>query len=298
MIISKLIMGLGAVALGAVLLSSGCNSGGDSGSAAAKQTQAEQSAPSATSQQPDSPPASSVSTPPSAAQPPAAPKSGAKPATPKPDQQTPAPQKPPAAPAQTSNGLPADLQTEGFLYSGAGNSKPMDMQMTQSTDKGQVRTGAQTITFTGLKDGKATYHIDRTGGLADLGTEDWTVSKDGVFDTSSSEMTYVGTAMELPAVPKPGLTWTIHAKADSATAKLDQVIQVRIVGKQTVTVKAGTFQDALLVEGEGTGTEQGQKIRTQLRNWYVKGLGVVKASLKLTQSNGRVSTLDMEDTSR
>jgi hypothetical protein len=170
------------------------------------------------------------------------------------------------------------------------------MELTMSSSPGKIITGSQTITLKEIKGGKAVYNVDRSGGLADLGTEEWTVDKDGLYTTKSSMMELGDKAMELPAKPTPGMTWKVHTKVDRPEIKMDMSITFRIVGKQKVHTKGGEFDNALLVEQDGTGTLQEKKVRTVSQNWYVKGLGLVKANMKTIPSTGKPQTLEIQET--
>ena len=201
----------------------------------------------------------------------------------------------PKEPTAPSDPVPADIKTEGYEYSGVGHTGAIDMELTMSTTK-DVITGSQTVALKEVKDGKAVYSIDRTGGLASLGTEEWTLSKEGVFTSKSSMMDVGDKAMELPAVPKPGMTWKVHTKSDQPTVKMDMNITFKIVGKQSISTKGGKFDDALLVEQDGVGTLQSKKVRTVSQNWYVKGLGLVKANMKTTNPDGKTESLTIQET--
>jgi hypothetical protein len=176
-----------------------------------------------------------------------------------------------------------------------GYTKPIDMELTVS-DQGAIRTGSQSIKLKGIKDGKAVYTVDRTGQLAILGSEEWTISDKGVFTTKSSMMDVGADAMELPADPKPGMTWSVHTKSDQPTAKMDMQMSFKVIGKQSVTTKAGKFRDALVIEQDGKGTLQGQKVRTESKNWYVKGIGLVKATMTNHIEGGKTESLTIQET--
>lgn len=185
---------------------------------------------------------------------------------------------------------------EGLEYSGVQHGKPIDMELVMSSEPGKVTTGSQTTTLKESKDGNSVYTVDRSGGLASLGTEEWTVNAKGVFTSKSSMMTLGDDAMELPAHPKPGMKWKFHTKSEQATAKMDMEITCQVVGNEDVKTKGGTFKNALVVEQDGTGTVQGKKVRTESKNWYVKGLGLVKATLKNHLPDGTDQTLSIQET--
>lgn len=192
--------------------------------------------------------------------------------------------------------VPPALKSEGYEYSGVARTTPLDMEETTSVSPSQVVTGSQTITCTEVKADKAVYTVDRSGGLANLGSETWTVTKDGVF--SKSSLVDVGDhAMELPASPKPGVTWKVHMKAERSDAQMDIDNVFKVVRKEKVTTKGGTFDDALLVEQIGTGTMQSKNVRTVSHSWYVKGLGLVKADMKVTYKDGTSQSVMVQETS-
>jgi len=202
---------------------------------------------------------------------------------------------PDSAPATAPGELPALLKHDAYEYEGLANSKPIDMELV--IDKGaKVITGSQSITFKGLKDGVATYNIDRTGGLSALGSEVASLEKDGVYTSSSSVATLSSHAMELPAHPKPGMTWHFHISSDKVDSSMDMETVCTVVGLKPVTTKVATYKDALLVEQDSKGTLRGEKVRTVSRNWYVKGIGTVKADLTTYMPNGKSQSLTIQET--
>ncbi len=199
------------------------------------------------------------------------------------------------APTTVSNvSLPTELKHEGFEYDGLANAKPMDMELV--TSQGTVISGSQTVTAKGVKDGKATYSIQRTGGLEILGSDEVSVEKDGVFTNSSSVAKLSSHAMELPAHPKPGMTWKFHVSADNPTSAMDMETTCKVIGIQSVTTKAGSYKDALLVQQDSVGTLQKQKVRTVSKSWYVKGIGTVKADLVTYKPDGTSEKLTIQET--
>ena len=203
---------------------------------------------------------------------------------------------PPPKPPTPVSPIPAptNIKHEGYQYSGAENTRPVDLELTMSSQPNQVTTGAQIITHTNATGDKAFYTVERTGGLQMLGTEEWMIDKDGVFTTKSSKMSFGDRAMELPADPKPGMSWTVHPKADKTSGNMDMLMTFKIIGKETVTTKKGMHPDALRVEQIGEGTVQSHKIRTVSQNWYVKGLGLVKAEMKST-ADGKTDTIMIQE---
>jgi len=201
----------------------------------------------------------------------------------------------PASKPPSASELPASLKHEGYEYEGLANSKPMDMELVQG-GANNVITGSQSITLKEVKNGVATYTVERTGGLSVLGSEIWSLESDGIYTTSSSLASLSPRAMELPASPKPGMTWHFHLKSDNPDNKMDVENNCKVIGFEPVTTKARSYEKALLVEQNGSGTLRNQKVRTVSRIWYVKGIGTVKAQVKDSLPDGKSQTLTIQET--
>lgn len=206
-----------------------------------------------------------------------------------------APKSKTTADKSAGSGLPQSIVHDGYAFSGVSFVKPLDMELTISDQKA-VRTGSQQIKLKEVKDGKAVYSVDRTGQLAILGTEEWTVTDKGVYTTKSSMMDLGPDAMELPAHPTPGMSWKVHTKSSQPTASMDMQMTFKVVGFEPVSTKAGKFKNALVIEQDGTGTLEGQKVRTESKNWYVKGIGLVKATMTNHLASGKTELMTIQET--
>ena len=191
--------------------------------------------------------------------------------------------------------LPKELVHEGYEYEGLANRKPIDMELTVA-GRGDVITGSQSITFDGMKDGKASYRVERTGGLSSLGSDTISVEKDGVYNLKSSVASLSNHAMDLPANPKPGMTWQFHVNSQQKDSQMDMATTCKVIGIQSVTTKGGKYDKALLVEQDSTGLLAGKNVRTVSRSWYVKGIGTVKADLTTHNADGSTQTLTIQET--
>ena len=281
----------------ALVVAAGCNSESSTpkdGDAKASADTSATSPASAPASSPASAPASAPATEPST--PPSSPSSAPAPTdTPSVAPGSPA-TAPPAKPVDVPKPAAKTITNEGLEYAGVKHSKPIDMELVMSSEPGKVTTGSQTVTLKESKPDKLVYSVDRSGGLAALGTEEWTVTPKGVFTTKSSMMTLGDDAMELPASPKPGMTWKFHTKSDQANASMDMEISCKILGQEDFKTKGGSYKNALVVEQDGVGTVKDQKVRTESKNWYVKGLGLVKATLKNHLPNGKIESLSIQET--
>jgi|GEM_PF-1982858 len=191
--------------------------------------------------------------------------------------------------------VPKELMHEGYQYEGLSNNKPIDMELVVS-GRSDIITGSQSVTFDGMKDGKAMYRVERTGGLSMLGSDTMAVEKDGIYNLKSSVASLSNHAMELPANPKPGMTWKFHVSSDKKDSQMDMATECKVVGIQSVKTKGGTYDKALLVEQDSTGLLAGKNVRTVSRSWYVKGIGTVKADLTTHNADGSTQTLTIQET--
>lgn len=199
-------------------------------------------------------------------------------------------------PAMPLSALPDNLKNAAYDYEGLGNDKPMDMEVTTSNSS-TVITGSQTVTLTSVKDGKATFHIERTGGLADLeGSEDDQLSSTGIIVTASDLADVGPNYIEMPADLHPGATWPSHTVVSKPGKELDTTGDFKVVGTQPVTTKKASYKDALLVTSTGKGKVQGQPVRMETKSWYVKGVGMVKSQIVMYPEKGQSATITIQET--
>lgn len=188
--------------------------------------------------------------------------------------------------------LPQELRHSAFEYYGLENTKPVDMVVEFSTQN-QTMTGAQTTSFKEMKDGKAIYTIERTGQLANLGRQEVSLEKDGIYVTDST-IAKVDHDLEMPSDLAPGKTWTSRTVVDNPGQKMDVKSTFKVVGTQKVKTKVSE-RDALLITASGEGTINTDKVRMESQSWYVKGLGAVKSIIKTTYPGGRVETVTIQE---
>lgn len=199
----------------------------------------------------------------------------------------------PTAPAPDLAAIPANLKHDAFEYYGLGNANPIDMEVANSAQSG-VMTGAQTTKFEGMKDGKAVFSIERTGGLISLGMQKVTVEPDGVYATESS-IVKLERELELPAELTPGKTWANRTVVDQPSQKVDVKNTFKVVGPTKVTTKAGE-RDALLITSTGKGQIQGQNVTINSKSWFVRGVGNVKSELTIQYPNNRTEKVTIQET--
>lgn len=210
--------------------------------------------------------------------------------------QVPVEQTPPKEPAASTEEVPADLKHAAFDYYGLASGKDLTLEIRTST-KPEVYTGGQKAVLKSVKDGKATYSIERSGGLAEMlgKSQDVVVDKNGIYAISIEGAPIEPIQQELPADMSPGKTWTSKSKFSLSGQEFVTDTKFRIVGPEKVTTKLGTF-DAILVINEGMNIVGGQKMQITAKAWYVKGMGEVKVALTSKNTTGQTATVDVEAT--
>ncbi len=191
--------------------------------------------------------------------------------------------------------VPASAKTDGYEYFGLAYNKPLDFELKNTS--GTTKTGSQTTSYEGVKDGNASFVINRTGGLVDYGETDHVISTpEGVFTISTSSGKMAAKHLELPAKLGPGVTWKSNIDLTTVDGQRTQSEdRSKVVGTEQVKTQGGTF-DALLVTAEGDATIGGQKGKTQSKTWYVKGRGAVKYELTITPAGKAPVTVTLEET--
>jgi len=202
---------------------------------------------------------------------------------------------PKQAPTATLADVPEALKNDAYHYYGLGNPNPMSMEIVISDQPKDKFTGTQTIAIKEVKDGKPIFSIDRTGQLGKLGSQEVSLTDEGIFNTMSTIAKIGPKDMELPAKLSPGVTWKSHAEISQGAESVINDSELKVVGPDKVKTAAGEH-DALLITSTGQSTIGGKKAKTTSKNWYVLDLGVVKSVLVNTYSDGKVQTITIQET--
>lgn len=211
---------------------------------------------------------------------------------PKPATKTPEPEKPVEQKVLTLADIPADLKGEAYSYYGLENTKPLEMEAVYSSN-GIRLTGTQSISLVRIEDGKPVFEISRTGDLVQLGTQEVTLEKDGLYVTKLD----VGTAnhdLELPNDLTKGKSWTNEMTIDEPNQKLEIASKFTVVGPAKVKT-AVAERDAILITSTGSGKLNGKPVTMTSRNWYVRGLGGVKTEIKTVFKGGPSQTITVQE---
>ena len=172
--------------------------------------------------------------------------------------------------------------------------KDHDLEIRTSTNP-TVYTGSQKAVLTGVKDGKATYSLERTGGLADMlgKSQDVVVDENGVQAVSIEGEKIEPAQTELPAQMTTGKTWTSKAKFTLKGQSFETDTVFKVVGPRKVKTKLGEF-DSILVTSEGSNIVSGQKLMISAKAWYVKGMGEVRIEMTSKDEKGKEATVTVE----
>ena len=189
--------------------------------------------------------------------------------------------------------IPADLKTDAFEYFGLSNDKPVDMEYTATAQPG-LHTGSVITTLTDMKDGKPVFTIERTGGLAPLGTQKVSLEKDGIYVIESDPPILDGPQLQMPSDLTPGKSWKNRIRFDQGGTKMDVEMTYTIKGVEKFKTKKGD-REGLLVLAKGSGTRNGAKLTMESKEWHVKGLGPVRAELISKTADGKTEKVLIEE---
>lgn len=127
--------------------------------------------------------------------------------------------------------------------------------------------------------------VTKVGGQ-EKATEYYLVKADGIYRAKVNNDKIDPPVMILKLPVKKGETWKIDSKVNTQTVKGEFKVADDNV---KVTVPAGTFEKAVLVEGNDldiAGT------KTSVKQWFVAGKGIVKLTYTIQQTE---STLELKE---
>jgi hypothetical protein len=174
--------------------------------------------------------------------------------------------------------VPDELKKDAYEYYGLANSKPIKMSLVFSNST-QKLEGDQVIRQVESKDGVPRFRVERTGGLASLPGATLILKPDGLYVESLDQGEVPKPVLELPNGLTPGKRWSTANEFTLQGRKMKDASSYVVRRLEKIKVPAGEF-DALLIEGQGEMTEDGQKSTAKMRSWYVKGIGSVKMEIE------------------
>jgi hypothetical protein len=187
--------------------------------------------------------------------------------------------------------VPDSLKNAAYDYFGLGNDKLMTYKVKLNNAHLEAE-GTQSVFLEKVEDGSATFVINRTGELTQVGIETVRLDDKGVtmLDTSQGEID--GPALELPADIKVGSEWTVDLTWNLGGKKIVSKTKNTAVGTEVVETPAGKF-DCLVVKvdltGDITGSTNKQengRYTTKSTMYWSKGVGLIKLEATTRQPSG------------
>jgi hypothetical protein len=189
-----------------------------------------------------------------------------------------------AKPKAINVDLPTELKHDGYRYLGLGSSKPLTMVITGGPSK---QTGSQAFKLVKFEGGEATYRVETTGALKDLGEVEYFVRKDGVYARQYVDsVPTTKPQLQIPAKLTPGYKWNTKDEFSVQGTTVTVVQSNKILGAKTITVGGKSFS-TILISSTGTMSESGMTSKIDTKMWLVKDRGQVKVEIVRTVPNSK-----------
>jgi hypothetical protein len=193
----------------------------------------------------------------------------------------------------TASKLPDELKTDAYEYYGLVSDKPVRLEIVNG--EGAVpQIGTRTFSLDKVENGKATFIQRQGGALESEGDITLSLEKDGLYVMASSRSKLKPHSLEMPAKLEPGGGWKDHTEMDQDGQKIMLDNDLRIVRKERIATKGGTFDDALYITSTGKGTIGGQPVTLTTQHWYVRGVGPVKQIVEVTTKGKPTRTITIQ----
>jgi uncharacterized lipoprotein NlpE involved in copper resistance len=183
--------------------------------------------------------------------------------------------------------IPAELKSDAYEYYGLGRTEPIKMTVNQN---GSSEPASQTVKLTKVENGKAEFTISNEGGLSKLGEVLVSLDKEGVRVVSVNGQKADTNTFELPTGLSKGKTWPFKLPSGEQSLAGSNVVK----GTESITTAVGTYNDALVVVSTAAGKQNGESVQVSMKNWLVKGRGLVKAVITNVSGKNK-QTFTMEE---
>jgi hypothetical protein len=187
--------------------------------------------------------------------------------------------------------VPASLKHAGYEYFGLGNEKLMTYTV-KLNNAHMESEGTQSVLLDKVEEGSATYVIQRTGALTEVGIETVRLDEKGVTMMDTSKGDIEGPALEMPADIHEGSEWTIDLTWNLGGKKIASKTKNTVIGTEAIETPAGKF-DCLVVKVELTGDITGSTVKeengrytSKYTIYWAKGVGLVKLEATTRLPNG------------
>lgn len=182
--------------------------------------------------------------------------------------------------------LPASLKTDAFEYYGLGKEGETKFSVVNGENKTEASTKYMLVKVDG---DKAEFKSVNSGALAELGEVTYELSPQGIKVTKSSSVTPDPNSYELVTGLSTGKSWPFSLKASGNELSGTNTVK----GTESVKTSVGEYKDALVIETVATG-KGSEPISVKMKQWFVKGRGVVKSEIKNTIGK-QTSNIKMEE---
>ncbi len=189
--------------------------------------------------------------------------------------------------------LPEELRNDAFEYYGLSSGEPQKVEVSSSM-RPEPEIGAQTFKLREVKDGRALFEVERTGALADQQNGELELREDGLYTVKLYGSAIDPPQMEIPSDFRPGKSWTSKGAITLPNGQKTELNNTwKVVGEEKLKTKAGEFA-AMRIDGGGSMTTAGQKLKVAFKGWFVKGVGAVRIELKTTAPDGKTESVKIE----
>ena len=194
--------------------------------------------------------------------------------------------------------LPDSLKNSAYEYYGLGTDKLLTYSVKLGSDLVE-RDGTVQTTLDSVKGDVATFKIERSGEMAELGFETVELDSKGVTTVGLSIGTVKDTSLELPADIALGKEWTAKSSIQKGDTLIATTQSNKAAREEKVTVPAGTF-DCLVVLSTGdvmttgaTDSRMNGKSVLSSTAYYAKGVGIVKMQVTVKLPNKKTNEIHM-----
>jgi hypothetical protein len=184
--------------------------------------------------------------------------------------------------------LDAALMHDAYDYNGLGSKDELVYDFVPATGN-PPEEGASVVDGPKQGDGEATFTIMRSGSLAQLGDDTVAVRKDGVYLVEGSAASPDKPTLLMPASVEVGTVWDLDLRLTNQGSSVEMTGKNKVERAETIEVPAGKF-DTLLVSQSAVLKTSDSTGNVAAKTWYAKGVGIVKMTLEVKQTDGKVVT--------
>lgn len=192
-----------------------------------------------------------------------------------------------AAPGLDLSTVPANLKSDAYEFYGLGRTEPIKMSMVQD---GSSTAATQTVRLTKVDKESVQFTISNEGGFQKIGEVVLKLDKEGIRVVTMNGQKADENTFELPNGLVKGKSWPTKMELGGSTFTGTN----KVAGTESVTTPVGTYKDALVIVSTAAGTQNGQKVKSTIKLWLVKGRGQVRAEVTNVtgKSTQKISVLE------